>query len=159
MPGRSTILKYLAERREAIGFWVGAALGFAAAIVANVVPYIQTYGAYGFDGVEIIGFPFVFRSFGGFSAAYKFSHLALSADIAFVLTVSVSVGFLTKRSISFLSRRRGFAWCAGPPQPHTPWQFTLRQLLLVVMLAALACAVDKYLAAVMNHWPPLIGPH
>ena len=114
MSEQTTLLKYLTDRRETIGFWLGAVLGFVAATAANVVPYIQTHGAYGFDGVEISGFPFVFRSFGGFSPAYHFSHLALSADIAIVLTAGVSAGFLTKRCIGLPRRRRRFAWWAGP---------------------------------------------
>ena len=154
MSEQSTILKYLADRRETLGFWVGAAVGFIAAIVANVLPYILTRGAYGFDGVEIIGFPFDIRSIGGIEGAFQFSHLALSADIAIVLTVAVSAGFLAKRCIGLLGRRRRFAWCAGPPVPHAPWQFTLRQLLLVVALAVVACSVDKYLAAALDHSPP-----
>jgi len=150
----SAVLKYLADRRETIGFWIAATtLGLVVAIVANVVPYYETRGAYGFDGVEIIGFPFVFRSAGGFNFKFEFSHLALSTDIAIALVFSLIVGVVAKRLVGRIGRRRRFAWCVGPPPRRPPWQFNLQQMLFIVVLVAAVCAVDKYVAARMSHWP------
>jgi hypothetical protein len=149
---RASILKYLTEHQKTISFWIAAALGLAVAIWANALPYLRTRGAAGFDGVEITGFPFVFRSFGGFSPAFEFSQ-ALSADIAIAIAFSLCAGVAAKRLIGLRGRRRRFAWCAGPPSRRPPWQFSLRQLLLIVAIVSAACAADKYLAAVMNRWP------
>jgi hypothetical protein len=150
---RAAIVKYLANRRQTIAFWVVAALGLFVALEANLAPYYMTRGAYGFDGLEIIGFPFVFRSVGGFSFAFEFSHLALSADIAIAVIFSFAVGAMARRLVGRIGRRSRFAWCAGPPPRRAPWQFSLQQMLFIVVLVAAACAVDKYVAAEMNQWP------
>ena len=110
----SAILKYLADRRSTIGFWVAAALWMVVAIVANVAPYYETRGAYGFDGYEIVGFPFVFRRAGGFEGSFEFSHLALSTDIAIAMVFSLVVGAVAKRLVGRIGRRSRFAWCRRP---------------------------------------------
>lgn len=150
---RTSILEYLTDHRRAFAFWAAAALGLAIAIGANVLTYIQTRGAAAFDGVEIIGFPFVFRSFGGFAQFFEFSHVALSIDIAIAITFSLGAGVAAKRLIGLRRRPRRFAWCAGPPPRREPWQFSLRQLLLAVAIVAAACAADRYLAATLCHRP------
>ena len=66
-----------------------AATTLVAAFV-NLVPYLQTRGAYKTDGLEVIGFPFTFRRFGGYYPIYEFSVGLLLADII----VALLFGFL-----------------------------------------------------------------
>jgi hypothetical protein len=71
----------------------------------NLVTYLVTRGAYGGDGFEIIGFPFVFRRLGGIAGLYEFKVLALFADVLIVLLISVAVGFAFSR------------WCGSRYRP------------------------------------------
>jgi hypothetical protein len=77
------------------------AVGFtSAALVAaflNLLPYLRTRGAIHGDGFEVIGFPFIFRSEGGFVWTYEFSYLALLADITLALVVALGVGYACSR--------------------------------------------------------------
>jgi hypothetical protein len=50
-----------------IRFVSGLSIGAAIAFGLNLLPYWETDHAFGGDGYEIIGFPFVFRRVGGFS--------------------------------------------------------------------------------------------
>ncbi len=61
-------------------------------VVANLIPYLMTRGAYNGDGFEIVGFPFVFRRLGGFGGRYEFRVLALLADLLTILGASFAVG-------------------------------------------------------------------
>jgi hypothetical protein len=54
-------------RTEHRDFWIGTSVGCLLAVGLNLLPYLRTRGAYQADGFELIGFPFVFRSFGGFT--------------------------------------------------------------------------------------------
>ena len=52
------------------GFWIGFAVGCLLAVGLNLLPYLRTRGAYQIDGLEVIGFPFAFRSLGGFPTGF-----------------------------------------------------------------------------------------
>jgi hypothetical protein len=77
-------------------FRIGLSVGCLFASGLNLLPYLRTRGAYKADGLEIIGFPFVFRSLGGFAYRFYFHWWALVADallaaiFAFVLGVAWS---------------------------------------------------------------------
>ena len=77
------------------------AVGFTAAILVaaflSLLPYLRTHGAIHGDGFEVIGFPFVFRSEGGFVWTYEFSYLALLADIVLALVIALGVGYACSR--------------------------------------------------------------
>ncbi len=90
-------------------FGVGAFVGLAIAVAMNLLPYWQSYEAYGGDGLEVIGFPFTFRSYGGMSPTYTFRGDLLAADVAVGIAVALAAGY----AIALLprlgrSRRRGF---------------------------------------------------
>ena len=76
-------------RRFALGFTAAALV----AVFLNLLPYLRTRGAMQGDGFEVIGFPFIFRSEGGFAWAYEFSYLALIGDIALALVVAATAGY------------------------------------------------------------------
>ena len=80
-------------KRFVIGF--SAAALFAAFL--NLLPYLRTRGAFHGDGFEVIGFPFIFRSEGGFSYIYEFSYLALLAYITLALVARIVVGYAYSR--------------------------------------------------------------
>jgi hypothetical protein len=77
------------SKRFVTGFSVAA----VAAVLLNFLPYVRTRGAYHGDGFEVIGFPFVFRRFGGFEGIYEFNIAILLADIAFGAVAAVFVGY------------------------------------------------------------------
>src|SRR5689334_8209585 len=74
---------------------------FVAAFVAttllaaflNLLPYLQTRGAYNGDGFEVIGFPFIFRRLGGIAGIYEFRVGLLLADILVALLVAFLVAY------------------------------------------------------------------
>lgn len=78
-------------------FTVGFSIAALVAAFLNLLPYLRTRGAYHGDGFEVVGFPFVFRSEGGFFWTYEFSYLALVADIALALAVALGVGYAYSR--------------------------------------------------------------
>jgi hypothetical protein len=78
-------------------FTVGFATAVLVAVVLNLLPYLRTRGAIHGDGFEVIGFPFIFRSEGGFAWTYEFSYLALLADITLALVVALGVGYACSR--------------------------------------------------------------
>lgn len=80
-------------KRFAVGFTTAA--GVAAFL--NLLPYLRTRGDMQGDGFEVVGFPFIFRSEGGFVWTYEFSYLALFADIALALGVSIGLGYVWSR--------------------------------------------------------------
>jgi len=84
-------------------FIAGFSLTAFFGVLLNVVTYLATKGAYGGDGFEVIGFPFVFRKLGGFAGIYEFKLLALLADLLIILVASATVGYGLSR------------WCC---QPH-----------------------------------------
>jgi hypothetical protein len=79
--------------RSTVPFVLGACAGAIVAIVANLIPYWQSYGAYGTDGYEVIGFPFTFRRMGGFAGIYEFRTSLLIADISMALAFALLVGW------------------------------------------------------------------
>jgi len=81
------------RKRFATGF---AATAIAAAFL-NLLPYLQTRGAYNGDGFEVAGFPFTFRRLGGFAGIHEFRPAALFADIALSFTVVLFIGYICTR--------------------------------------------------------------
>jgi len=75
--------------------------GFAAtavvAVFLNILPYLRMRIRPIYDGYETLGFPFVFRSEGGFVWSYRFSSVALLADIVLALVVAFGVGYACTR--------------------------------------------------------------
>ena len=72
------------------GFVLTVSLG----VLLNFATYLGTRGAYNGDMFEVIGFPIVFRSLGGFAGHYSFSVLALAADVLIILGAATAVGFI-----------------------------------------------------------------
>jgi hypothetical protein len=89
--GISHIMQSLTVQRH---FWIGAAAGCLLAIGLNLLPYLRTRGAYQTDGLEVIGFPVVFRSLGGFAYRLYFSWWALLADILFAIFLAFALGLM-----------------------------------------------------------------
>jgi len=75
-------------------FWIGFSAGLVLAVILNLVPYLLTRGAYHGDGFEVIGFPFVFRSSGGFAYRLSFSWLALAADLFAAGIIALAAGYI-----------------------------------------------------------------
>ena len=73
---------------------MGFIAGLALAIILNLVPYMRTRGAYQTDGLEVIGFPMVFRSLGGFTYALDFFWPALAVDILFATALAFTGGLV-----------------------------------------------------------------
>lgn len=98
--------------RFAFGFVTGAVI----AVVLNLFPYWQTYGDYGGDGYEVIGFPLLFRRFGGFSPIYEFHVDLLLLDIAVGVLIALVVGVTAMKVLPLFARRsgRGFAVVTEP---------------------------------------------
>src|SRR5438132_3466550 len=95
------------QTRFAMGFIAGVAM----ALTLNLLPFWQSYGAYGTDGYEVIGFPLIFRRFGGFSPIYEFRVDLLLIDIALGVVIALVVGLASMTLLHFVGRRsgRGFA--------------------------------------------------
>ena len=104
--------------RFAVGFITGSAI----ALSLNLLPYWQSYGPYGFDGYEVIGFPLIFRRFGGFSPTYEFRFDLLSVDIAVGVVIAVVVGLVSMKLLHRFGRRsgRGFPVVANSDGWPTP---------------------------------------
>jgi hypothetical protein len=83
----------LARRCFIGGFFLTVFFG----ILLNFATYLATRGAYGGDMFEVIGFPIVFRSLGGFAGRYNFSVAALTADLLIILVAATVVGFVFSR--------------------------------------------------------------
>ena len=66
-------------------------------VLLNFATYLGTRGAYNGDMFEVIGFPIVFRSLGGFAGRYRFSLAALAADVLIILVAAAVVGFIFSR--------------------------------------------------------------
>jgi hypothetical protein len=92
---RSGVPRLLAlrERRDRKCFLVGVAAGALFAVFCNLVPFFYTYGAYGTDSVEAIGFPLAFRSAGGFVFSTHFRWLCFLADLLFATFLSFVGGY------------------------------------------------------------------
>jgi hypothetical protein len=74
-------------------FLIGFAFGVTLSAVINLIPYVVTHRLYVTDGDEIIGFPFIFRRYGGFSPVYEFRVDLLIADAAIALPFALMCGF------------------------------------------------------------------
>jgi hypothetical protein len=83
----------LHERRDRKCFLVGVAAGALFAVFCNLVPFFYTYGAYGTDGVEVIGFPLAFRGAGGYIFSTHFYWLHFLADLLFAAIVCLVGGY------------------------------------------------------------------
>jgi hypothetical protein len=92
--------------RSIIIFMIGFAIGAAIAFGLNLLPYWRTYHAYGGDGYEIIGFPFVFRRIGGVSGSYVFRTDFLITDVAIALAFAIIAGWGAIKA-SHVARRSG----------------------------------------------------
>jgi hypothetical protein len=86
----STLVAITSNSRK---FVTGFSVAAVAAVLLNFLPYVRTRGAYHGDGFEVVGFPFIFRRFGGFEGLYEFNIAVLVADIAFGVMVAVFVGY------------------------------------------------------------------
>jgi hypothetical protein len=75
-------------------FWIGVSVGCLIAACLNLFPYLRTRGAFQTDGLEHIGFPFVFRSLGGFAYRLYFHWWALVADILLAAFFAFALGLL-----------------------------------------------------------------
>ena len=84
-------------RTEHRHFWIGTSVGCLLAVGLNLLPYLRTRGAYQADGFELIGFPFVFRSFGGFTYRLYISWWALLADILLAALFAFALGLVWSR--------------------------------------------------------------
>jgi hypothetical protein len=78
-------------------FWIGTSMGCVLAVGLNLLPYLRTRGAYQADGLELIGFPFVFRSFGGFAYRLDLYWWALLADILLAALFAFALGVVWSR--------------------------------------------------------------
>jgi hypothetical protein len=87
-------IRQSSERKK---FWIGILFGGVLAIGLNLLPYLRTHGAYGTDGFEVIGFPFVFRSLGGFVGKLDFHWWALLVDVLLAALLAFTVGYLWSR--------------------------------------------------------------
>src|SRR4029079_15658948 len=69
-------------------FWLRfvAALGVMA--IANMAPLYFTWPAYGTDGYEVIGWPWVFRKCGGFEGGYYLYPDCFLGDVLIALGVA-----------------------------------------------------------------------
>jgi hypothetical protein len=92
---RSRVPRLLAlhDKRDRKCFLVGVAAGALFAVFCNLVPFFYTYGAYGTDGVEVIGFPLAFRSAGGYLFSTHFYWLHFLADLLFAAIVCLVGGY------------------------------------------------------------------
>ncbi|KRG63759.1 hypothetical protein ABB26_11175 [Stenotrophomonas humi] len=69
------------------------------AVIANLVPYLRTRGAYQYDGQEVAGFPYEFRRIGGdcWPATCETYHFDLSyfaADLGLALACALAAGLI-----------------------------------------------------------------
>lgn len=80
-------------KKFAVGFSAAALL----AALLNLLPYLRTRVAYNGDGFEVIGFPFVFRRFGGIAGTYQFRVGSLLADVSLALAFALLVGYIYSR--------------------------------------------------------------
>ena len=86
-------LEYSNDRAGARGLFLwGFVFGLLVDLAANVLSYLPTRHAYYTDGYEIIGFPFKFRSMGGFRYSYSFSYGWLLVDVVFAIVVGCVAG-------------------------------------------------------------------
>jgi hypothetical protein len=93
------VLDYSTTPNRRGGFWLGFVVGVLLAVGANVIPYVRTRGAWDTDGVEKVGCPYIFRSFGGYRPTYFFSYRLLIADIAIALGIGVLSGIAMNLSL------------------------------------------------------------
>jgi hypothetical protein len=94
------------DRADRTSFRYGVVTGLVFAMCCNLVPFFYTYGAYRTDGFEVIGFPLIFRSAGGFLFSTQFYPLAFLADLTFASVVSVVGGYAGFGIRSMFASRR-----------------------------------------------------
>ncbi len=87
-------------------FWDGVAAGGLLAVGLNLLPYLRTRDAYQTDGLEVIGFPFVFRRFGGIAGHLDFHWWALIADLLLAALLAVVLG----AAWALIRSRRPLEW-------------------------------------------------
>src|SRR2546428_12858289 len=86
--------------RRWVQFAVAAVSGLAIAVALNLFPYWQSYQANHTDGYEIIGFPFVFRRFGGDVPTYEIPAALLLLNIVIALAFAGAAGGGTVKFLS-----------------------------------------------------------
>ncbi len=91
------------KRRD---FWVGFSAGCLLAVGLNLLPYLRTHGAYQTDGLELIGFPFVFRRFGGLAPWLYFHWWALAIDILLAGIFAGALGMVWSNCRQYFRRKR-----------------------------------------------------
>lgn len=80
-------------------FFIAFSFTLAAAAAVNVVPYVNSRGAYRYDGQQVAGFPFAFHRIGGDCFPSTCETYALHAgyllgDIAIGVACALGVGFV-----------------------------------------------------------------
>jgi hypothetical protein len=70
---------------------------FAAFGFLNVLPHLVTPRESEHCGLQIMGFPFTFRSFGGYAGSVHFDLRTLTVDILIGLVLSTVIGYVFGR--------------------------------------------------------------
>ena len=79
----------LARAREKTAFFVGSAIGFAVTTLCILILSRRVPGDF-----EVLGFPFVFRTAGGYIYLVYWDWLALFGDLLFAAALAVVAGFV-----------------------------------------------------------------
>jgi hypothetical protein len=74
-------------------FWIGVALTACAFAALNFLPYLITRHEPEHHGSQVMGFPFTFRSYGGYSPSVHFETQALFIDAATGLFLAAIMGY------------------------------------------------------------------
>ena len=81
-------LRQFGRVRDKTGFCIGSAIGFSCAVVCVLVLSRRVLG-----DVVVLGFPFIFRTAGGYVFAVYWDWLAVLADLLFVAALAVLAGY------------------------------------------------------------------
>ncbi len=77
--------------------WAGVAVTACAFTALNLVPHLLTRHEPEHDGLQVMGFPFTFRSFGGYAASVWFHTPTLLLDALVGVVAAVVVGYAVAR--------------------------------------------------------------
>ncbi len=103
-------------------FCFGFSSAVVVAVAANLIPYWRTYGAYGTDGQEVIGFPLTFRRFGGFVPVYEFHVGALLIDVALAALFALAIGWSVIKLPMPFTRQSGAGFPVAPSRDEAQWR-------------------------------------